>query len=78
MVSAETLRDAVASLVVAHGRHWGRDADDPAQVSALAAAATDLLVACDLARRAGAGGVRPRPLAARFRTPMLRTAGAHA
>lgn len=76
VVSAEALRDAVYGLVVAHGRHWGRDPDDPAQVSALAAAATDVLVGCDLARRAGPGGVRPRPLAARFRTPTVRTAGA--
>lgn len=76
VLSAEALRDAVSGLVVAHGRHWGRDADDPAQVTALAAAATDVLVACDLARRAGPGGVRPRPLAARFRTPTVKTAGA--
>jgi len=76
VVSAEALRDAVSDLVVAHGRHWGRDADDPAQVTALAAAATDILVACDLARRCGPRGVRPRPLAARFRTPTVRTAGA--
>ncbi|MGI9099005.1 MAG: TIGR02678 family protein [Solirubrobacteraceae bacterium] len=76
VVGAEALRDAMSDLVVAHGRHWGRDADDPAQVSALAAAAIDVLVACDLARPASSGGVLPRPLAARFRTPTVRTAGA--
>jgi uncharacterized protein (TIGR02678 family) len=77
VVSAEALRDAVSSLVVAHGRHWGRDADDPVQVTALTAAAIDVLVACDVARRAGPGGVRPRPLAARFRAPEVRSAGVH-
>jgi uncharacterized protein (TIGR02678 family) len=76
VISAEALREAVRGLVAAHGGHWGRDAADPAQVTALAAAATDVLVACDLARRAGTGGVEPRPLAARFRTPTIRTAGA--
>jgi uncharacterized protein (TIGR02678 family) len=76
VLSAEALRDAVSGLVIAHGRHWGRDADDPAQVTALAASATDVLVACDLARRVGSGGLQPTPLAARFRTPTLRTAGA--
>jgi uncharacterized protein (TIGR02678 family) len=73
-LSAEALRAAVADLVAAHGRHWGRDAGDPAQVSALAAAATDVLVACDLARRTPAGGVESRPLAARFRTATVRAA----
>ena len=76
VLSAEALRDAVSGLVAEHGRHWGRDAGDPAQVAALAAAATDVLVACDLARRAGSGAVQPRPLAARFRAPTVRTAGA--
>jgi len=75
VVSAQAVRDAVSDLVVAHGRHWGRDADDAAQVTALAEAATDVLVACDLAQRAGAGGLRPRPLAARFRTPTVKRAG---
>jgi len=74
VMSAQAVRDAVSDLVAAHGRHWGRDADDPAQVTALAEAATDVLVACDLAQRADAGGLRPRPLAARFRTPTVKRA----
>lgn len=76
VLSEEALRDAVSGLVAAHGDHWGRDADDPAQVAALGVAATEVLVACDLARRTDTGGVEPRPLAARFRAPTVRTAGA--
>lgn len=75
-LSAEALRDAVSDLVTLHGDHWSRDPDDPAQLTALTAAAIDVLLACDLARRIGADGLAPSPLAARFRTPVLRTAGA--
>jgi uncharacterized protein (TIGR02678 family) len=75
VVSAQAVRDAVSDLVVAHGRHWGRDAHDPAQVTALADAATDVLVACDLARRTDAGALEARPLAARFRGPTVKRAG---
>jgi uncharacterized protein (TIGR02678 family) len=73
-ISAEGLRDAVRSLVGEHGRHWNRDAIDPAQVAALTAGATESLVACDLARLSDAGNISPTPLAARFRSPAVRTA----
>lgn len=73
-ISAEGLRDAVRRLVAEHGRHWSRDAGDPAQVTALTEAATEVLVACDLARRGEGGVLRPTPLAARFRSPAVRTA----
>jgi len=75
VVSAQAVRDAVSDLVAAHGRHWGRDVNELAQVTALAEAATDVLVACDLAQRADADGLRPRPLAARFRAPTVKRAG---
>ena len=74
-ISAEALRDQVFELVTEHGHHWGRDADDPVQVAALTEAATGVLVACDLARPGDAGGVRPSPLAARFRAPVVRNPG---
>jgi uncharacterized protein (TIGR02678 family) len=74
-LSAGALRDAVFDLVTQHGRHWSRNAEDPMDISALAEAATEVLVACNLARRTGLGGLRPSPLAARFRSPVLRTAG---
>jgi len=70
----EALRDAVSHLVAEHGRHWGRDPDDPAQVAALTGAAIDVILACDLARRTHSGNLRPTPLAARFRAPTLRVA----
>lgn len=73
-VSAEALRSAVAALLDEHGQHWGRDRDDPAQVAELADAATEVLLACGLATRGSAGGLVPRALAARFRSPTLRTA----
>jgi uncharacterized protein (TIGR02678 family) len=75
-LSGEAVRDAVHGLVSEHGGHWGRDADDPAQVSALSHAAVEVLLACGLASRSALGGLRPSPLAARFRTPALRAAGA--
>ena len=75
-ISCEALRDAVFGLVTEHGGSWSRDATDPAQVTALAQAATEVLVACDLVRRSDTGGLRPTPLAARFRSPAVRTAGA--
>ncbi len=74
-LSFEALRDAVAGLVGKHRRHWARNPDDPDEVAALTAAATDILLACDLARRSGpSGGVRATPLAARFRSPTLHAA----
>ena len=75
-LSGEAVRDAVGELVARHGDHWHRDRDDPAQIAHLTAAATDVLVACDLARRTETGGLRPTPLAARFREPELRSGGA--
>jgi uncharacterized protein (TIGR02678 family) len=74
-LSPEPLRDAVLDLTTEHGHHWGRDPHDPRQVSALADSAIEVLVACELARRSDAGGLTPTPLAARFRSPALRTAG---
>lgn len=74
-LSAEAVRAAVRELVARHGDHWHRDPDDPAQVSYLAGAASDVLVACGLARRTAEGGLRPLPLAARFREPELRSGG---
>lgn len=74
-LSFEALRDAVASLVATHRRHWDRNPDDPDEVAALTTAAIDILLACDLARRSGpSGGLRATPLAARFRSPTLHAA----
>jgi uncharacterized protein (TIGR02678 family) len=71
-LSFEALRDAVADLVAKHRHHWDRNPDDPDEVAALTAAATDILLACDLARPSGpSGGLRATPLAARFRSPTL-------
>jgi uncharacterized protein (TIGR02678 family) len=71
-LSFEAVRDAVAGLLAKHRHHWDRNPDDPEEVAALTAAATDILLACDLARRSGpSGGLRPTPLAARFRAPTL-------
>jgi uncharacterized protein (TIGR02678 family) len=74
-LSAEAVRRAVHELVSEHGRHWSREAADPAQVGALTDAAIEVLLACDLARRGEAGGLRPSPLAARFRSPVMQTPG---
>lgn len=73
-ISPEALRDAVRKLVREHGRHWNRDATDQAQVAALTEAASEVLVACDLTRVTGAGNLNPTALAARFRSPAVRTA----
>lgn len=73
-LSAEALRDAVAGLVSRHGRHWDRSPEDPEEIAALAVAATEILLACDLARRSGASCVRATPLAGRFRSPTLHAA----
>jgi uncharacterized protein (TIGR02678 family) len=72
-LSFEALRDVVADLVAKHRNHWDRNPDDPDEVAALTAAATDVLLACDLARRSGlSGALTATPLAARFRSPTLR------
>jgi uncharacterized protein (TIGR02678 family) len=73
-LSFEALRDAVGDLVSRHGRHWDRNADDPEEIATLTAAAVEIVLACDLARRSGPSGVRPTALAARFRSPVLRAA----
>jgi uncharacterized protein (TIGR02678 family) len=75
-LSSEAVRDAVAGLVSQHRRHWDRSPDDPVEIAALTAAATEVLLASDLARRSGASGLRATPLAARFRSPTLRAAEA--
>lgn len=77
VISAEALRGHVRRLVARHGEHWQRDAGDPVQVSRLARDATAVLCALDLARE-DEDGLRPGSLAARFRSPELRTAGARA
>ena len=78
VISAEALREHVRKLVARHGEHWQRDARDPVQVSRLARDATAVLCALDLVREDEQGGLRPRPLAARFRSPELRAGGARA
>ncbi|MGI8414514.1 MAG: TIGR02678 family protein [Solirubrobacteraceae bacterium] len=75
-LSSETMRQAVVQLVRRHGGHWDRDDGDPAEIVALTEAATEVLVACGLARAGDTGGIRPTPLAARFRSPQLRTPAA--
>jgi uncharacterized protein (TIGR02678 family) len=77
-ISAEALREHVRRLVARHGEHWQRDADDPVQVSRLSRDVTAVLCALDLAREDEDGGLRPRPLAARFRSVELRMTGARA
>lgn len=75
-LSFEALRDVVADLVAKHRDHWDRNPDDPDGVAAVTTVATDILIACDLARRAGpSGGFRPTPLAGRFRSPTLHAKG---
>ena len=73
-LSFEALRGTVGDLVSKHGRHWGRNADDPEEVAALTAAATEILLACDLVRPSGPCGLRATALASRFRSPVLHAA----
>jgi uncharacterized protein (TIGR02678 family) len=73
-ISTEALRQRVVELVEEHGGHWGRDAHDAARVAVLAKQATGVLLDCRLAHRRETGALRPSPLAARFRSPTLRTA----
>ena len=74
-LTSEALREAVAGLVRTHGHYWDRNAEDPGEVAALAEAATEVLLACDLARRSGSSALRASPLAARFRSPLVRAKG---
>lgn len=73
-LSFEAVHGAVAELVAKHGRHWDRSAEDPDETASLTTAAIEILLGCDLARRSGAG-LRASPLAARFRSPVLRCTG---
>jgi uncharacterized protein (TIGR02678 family) len=78
-LSFEALRDGVARLVAEHRHHWERNPDDPDEIGALTAAAADILLAGDLARRSGqSGGLRATPLAGRFRAPTLHVKGGRA
>jgi uncharacterized protein (TIGR02678 family) len=77
VISEEAMRSHVHDLLVLHGGHWQRDASDPVQVTRLARDASAVLCSLDLARR-DLDGVRPRPLAARFRSPAVRAAGVRA
>ena len=72
-ISFEAVRDAVRDLVRSHGHHWDRQADDPSEIAALTMAATEVLLACDLVRRSGESSLIPTALAARFRSPELRS-----
>ena len=76
-LSREALRGTVTKLLAEHGAHWGRDHGDPAQVSELTESAIEVLLACGLAAATGTGSVVPSPLAARYRSPTVRMAGAH-
>ena len=73
LVTEEALRGQVRTLVTEHGRHWDRDPSDHAQITALTDAAIQILTATDLARATPSGAIQPTPLAARFRSPSLRT-----
>ncbi len=74
VVSEEAVREHVRALLVRHGEHWQRDPGDPVQVARLTRDAITVLCALDLASEE-ADGVRPLPLAARFRSPDVRVAG---
>ncbi len=74
-LSSERLRDAVADLIRKHAHHWDRDPADIDEVAALTTAAIEVLLACELARPAGASGFSASPLAARFRSPVLHATG---
>ncbi len=71
VISDEAMREHVRALLVRHAEHWQRDPGDPVQVARLARDAIAVLCALDLASEEP-DGVRPRPLAARFRSPELR------
>jgi hypothetical protein len=75
VISEEAVREHVRALLVRHAEHWQHDPADPVQVTRLARDATAVLCALDLAREE-VDGLRPRPLAWRFRSPDLRVAGA--
>jgi uncharacterized protein (TIGR02678 family) len=70
-LTCEALRDAVADLIRTHGHHWDRDPADLDGVGAVTTAATEVLLACDLARRSGPSAFSASPLAARFRSPVI-------
>lgn len=72
-ISPEELRGLVFELVREHGSHWARNPDDPAQIAALTEQAIAVLLDCGLVRRGANGALQPSPVAARFRSPTLRT-----
>jgi uncharacterized protein (TIGR02678 family) len=73
LLTKEALRGRVRTLMTEHRRHWDRDPSDHAQVTTVTDAAIQILAAADLARRTPSGAIQPTPLAARFRSPSLRT-----
>ena len=66
-LSTEALRDSVRRLVAEHGHHWGRDAGDPVQVTALTERRPRSARLRPRPTRPGLGAWQPTPLAARFR-----------
>lgn len=77
VMAIDRVRAAVRELMRRHRPHWQRDPDDPAQLDELVSTAVETLCDLDLAVREG-GGIRARPLCARFRDPTLRRAGEQA
>ena len=71
-LSAEALRRAIHELVTEHGRHWSRDAADPAQIGALTDAAVEVL----LALRPRSTHRRRWPAAESARSPLSLAGGA--
>jgi len=75
-LSDSELRARVRALLTEHRVHWERDPDDPEQVAAVAAAVLSVLAQLDLVRvDDDRATIVPRPLAARFRAPVVRRAG---
>lgn len=66
VIPREELRREARRLVASHGAGWNRSAADPAEVDALLDEALAVLVALDLVEPVD-DGVRPLPLAARYR-----------
>jgi uncharacterized protein (TIGR02678 family) len=75
LVGDDRLRAEVRALLQRHGASWNRDPNDPAVLDGAVEQARRLLIELDLAGGAP-GGLRLRPLLARFRTPQLRHPGA--
>ncbi len=75
LMGDDRLRAEVRALLQRHGASWNRDPDDPAVLAGVVEQARRLLIELDLAS-AAPGGLRLRPLLARFREPQLREPGA--